>query len=1292
MRNLKKVLSLALALVMLLGMMVVGAGAATSFKDDDKIDNQVAVAVSNKIGVLVGDENGNFNPDGTLTRAEAAVAIARLDLGTSAANALAATNAATFKDVPVTHWGKPYIDYCAGNGYIVGDGNGNFNPNKTVTSVEFATMVSRMLGYDTKVEGIEGNADWAVKAAALARKAGLSTNVLLTTVSAMTRDDMAQMVFNSLTSPLVEYEGLNVSINGVSLTSNVKVRTHATDTGNNNTTYNNERIQANITPIRLCEEKFPDLKLSTAKYDSFGRPQSVWTWKQVNIAGSETTYADDANSHTDDAPDTKAAIDADTTTFVNGKQVANPAKLSNLAANGRLVQVYYWDNDQSSIYRITAIDTFVARVVSVNSDKGTVTVTPLTGHTPEDKPALLNKTFKTTGFSAGDIVTYKAAWNKTDGKYDIKEMKALTDPATGTLTAWRGTNVIEAGEKGGDKKDFTVDGNTYEYSYANYVADMEGNKQTSGVAGFAVNKDQINVYVDEYGFAIYVSGVEAEKNYAAVIGVGDSNTHGSKTVGVTLLFPDGTQKEVTAKFKNVATRTTGTNPATAPSNKSADGTVTTEAQLVNDPIADVVSYRVDDNGVYELTILGYTETATSDAGSYTGKYYTRDSATITGGGDTPAASNELNLGKITGARAGNDGASFTNGKSEFKVGTATLYANSKTIFMVCTGDDTKGYNYNVYTGYQEMPSLLTSGDYLGITGIAYGTRNTYSKQLDIVYIYAKAVSGMSASNTYFVVEKDQTIYTDSTGSYMVVNAIVDGEETTVKVSTACTPAVTEVSDGSTVAKPGLYLATNVIKNRNDIITSFNTASMSSGEGTVKPDRVVLGIDGNEATATYFAYNDKTQVIMVPEDFKSISLIPMDSVLTDTNDQVWYSFADSDSKVLKDVVIWEQDNTATYTVAGNTGYKLSETTTAGDFKSAGTNLTRIKEGTTVYVKADDNYTIDVAATAAKGVTLTAVAGSDGVYSFVVTGNITNDKIVTKSTLGSPYSSEVDETITTGLSALNLKTAANNQIDNGKLKLHIYGGGDEIQQIKDALAAQGYEITDFEKTTNSAAKTEYTIKVVKGGVKETVTCCTKSGTPSEVDVTKYWIADINDAKQYIANGAQPAAIAQGTSKGTGFAVSTDGGTTWAYDKAYTNQPTAITADTVIKSGYIKAAVTDATSAVTNLFDVEYKVGTTAITASSATAIPADGVLTVTLKAKSAVTLAGTANAKLGVGTTVPASITFTLATGSATINTPATGDNAIDGTPSAMAADDTIVITYAAANATDFTIALDWTAAT
>ena len=73
MRNLKKVLSLSLALVMLLGLMVVGAGAATTnFSDADDINYTEAVDVMSAIGVFEGTDNGDFQPNGDLTREQAA--------------------------------------------------------------------------------------------------------------------------------------------------------------------------------------------------------------------------------------------------------------------------------------------------------------------------------------------------------------------------------------------------------------------------------------------------------------------------------------------------------------------------------------------------------------------------------------------------------------------------------------------------------------------------------------------------------------------------------------------------------------------------------------------------------------------------------------------------------------------------------------------------------------------------------------------------------------------------------------------------------------------------------------------------------------------------------------------------------------------------------------------------------------------------------------------------------------------------------------------------------------------
>ena len=77
MKNLKRALSFALATVMVIGMMVVGAGAA--FTDEAKIVNEEAVDVMVSLGVISGKGDGSyFDPDATLTRAEAAKMIACL--------------------------------------------------------------------------------------------------------------------------------------------------------------------------------------------------------------------------------------------------------------------------------------------------------------------------------------------------------------------------------------------------------------------------------------------------------------------------------------------------------------------------------------------------------------------------------------------------------------------------------------------------------------------------------------------------------------------------------------------------------------------------------------------------------------------------------------------------------------------------------------------------------------------------------------------------------------------------------------------------------------------------------------------------------------------------------------------------------------------------------------------------------------------------------------------------------------------------------------------------------------
>ena len=62
MRNLKRALSLLLSSAMVLGMLVMGSSAA-SYTDVTSEENVEAIEVLKAVGVMTGDENGNFNPD-----------------------------------------------------------------------------------------------------------------------------------------------------------------------------------------------------------------------------------------------------------------------------------------------------------------------------------------------------------------------------------------------------------------------------------------------------------------------------------------------------------------------------------------------------------------------------------------------------------------------------------------------------------------------------------------------------------------------------------------------------------------------------------------------------------------------------------------------------------------------------------------------------------------------------------------------------------------------------------------------------------------------------------------------------------------------------------------------------------------------------------------------------------------------------------------------------------------------------------------------------------------------------
>ena len=189
----KKVLSLVLVIAMVLSSM---SFAFASTFEDVTGDYEKAIDTLSALGVIDGYEDGTYRPEKTVTRAE----MAKLMVITLGYGDLVAGSKSNFSDTQ-GHWADAYIALAAGKGIVVGDGNGKFRPDATVSYDEVYTMLVRGLGYtDTcnELKGMSWPTNFKVKAAEL----DITDDVVMSTTGA-DRGGVAQAIFNALEATLV---------------------------------------------------------------------------------------------------------------------------------------------------------------------------------------------------------------------------------------------------------------------------------------------------------------------------------------------------------------------------------------------------------------------------------------------------------------------------------------------------------------------------------------------------------------------------------------------------------------------------------------------------------------------------------------------------------------------------------------------------------------------------------------------------------------------------------------------------------------------------------------------------------------------------------------------------------------------------------------------------------------------------------------------------------------------------------------------------------------------------------
>lgn len=181
-----------------------------TFPDIAFSDQITAIEALAARGIIDGKSDGNFDPEGSMTRAEFATIVVRALGLTPAAND-------TFTDVPASSWYAPYVGTASSFGLINGVGGGRFNPDGTITRQEAAVMVSRaaeLCGMDTGMDTAAvrnmlaqfpdymSSAEWARAQLAFCYREGIlsQTELNIRPQDAVTRAEVAQMLFNLLSS------------------------------------------------------------------------------------------------------------------------------------------------------------------------------------------------------------------------------------------------------------------------------------------------------------------------------------------------------------------------------------------------------------------------------------------------------------------------------------------------------------------------------------------------------------------------------------------------------------------------------------------------------------------------------------------------------------------------------------------------------------------------------------------------------------------------------------------------------------------------------------------------------------------------------------------------------------------------------------------------------------------------------------------------------------------------------------------------------------------------------------
>ena len=452
MRNLKRALSLAVSTVMLIGMMAVGTSAA-GYADVTSEHNTEAIEVMQAVSVMVGDENGNFNPDKNVTRAEMAVVMANL-LDLQVEDFVGAS--IPFTDVP--QWAHAYVAACYADGITGGVSATEYGSNYSVTATQAALMLLKALGYFQYSRDF--GTDWQVATIKQGSNIDLFEGIDSARNAAMTRNEVAQLALNALEATMVEPDGSSTDI---TLPGDIVISTggtkyvDVTSKADYANAFGDKEVDNDKYAVQLGEKLFNgDLTKKTSGRDDLGRPGVEWTYdkKSVGTYGDKADYVvtldDDYSADAADAQDflkvlqdltgnddlklyTVGNVD-DVTLYVNGEDKSGKDYGDN-AVSGTVIELFC---DGDDITDAVALDYALAEIEDVS--------TSLTKAQKEDgatcKIKLNSKFYLDSDIEGFDADTYEeGAYILYVAKGDEILASQVAESVEGRVTATKGDDV-----------------------------------------------------------------------------------------------------------------------------------------------------------------------------------------------------------------------------------------------------------------------------------------------------------------------------------------------------------------------------------------------------------------------------------------------------------------------------------------------------------------------------------------------------------------------------------------------------------------------------------------------------------------------------------------------------------------------------------------------------------------------------------------------------------------------------------------------------------------------------------